>query len=99
MISPDVQPALFPSMSAYESAKRPRPDVSRPGRSMLCSCEVSRDSPMKYCETTMPATPTGTFTKKIQFQPMLSTMRPPQSGPIASASAETPAQIDRKSVV
>ena len=31
--------------------------------------------------------------KKIQFQPMCSVIRPPTSGPIASAIAETPAQI------
>ena len=31
--------------------------------------------------------------KKIQFQLMCSVIRPPTSGPIASASAETPAQI------
>ena len=31
--------------------------------------------------------------KKIQFQLMRSVMMPPTSGPIASASAETPAQI------
>ena len=31
--------------------------------------------------------------KKIQFQLMCSVMSPPTSGPIASASAETPAQI------
>ena len=31
--------------------------------------------------------------KKIQFQLRLSTIRPPASGPIASASAETPAQM------
>ena len=31
--------------------------------------------------------------KKIQFQLMCSVMIPPTSGPIASASAETPAQI------
>ena len=44
-------------------------------------------------ETTMPTTPTGTLMKKIQFQFRFSTIRPPTSGPIASASAETPAQI------
>ena len=41
----------------------------------------------------MPRMPTGTLTKKIQFQLMCSVIRPPTSGPIASASAETPAQI------
>ena len=38
-------------------------------------------------------TPTGTLTKKIQFQLRCSVSRPPTSGPIASASAEVPAQI------
>src|SRR6266478_4210158 len=60
---------------------------------MLCSCDVSRDSSMKNFATTIPRIPTGTLTKKIQFQLMLSTMRPPASGPIASAMAETPAQM------
>ncbi len=40
-----------------------------------------------------PRTPTGTLMKKIQFQPMSSTISPPTSGPIARASADTPAQI------
>jgi hypothetical protein len=60
---------------------------------MLCSCEVSRDSLITSRETMIPATPTGTLMKKIQFQLMLSTIRPPTSGPIASAIAETPAQM------
>ena len=37
--------------------------------------------------------PTGTLTKKIQFQLACSVSRPPISGPSASASAEVPAQI------
>ena len=37
--------------------------------------------------------PTGTLTKKIQFHEMCSVITPPSSGPIASAIAETPAQI------
>ena len=41
----------------------------------------------------IPAIPTGTLTKKIQLQVRCSAMSPPTSGPIASASAETPAQI------
>ena len=41
----------------------------------------------------MPAMPTGTLTKKIQFQDRCSVSRPPVSGPIASAMAETPAQM------
>ena len=37
--------------------------------------------------------PTGTLMKKIQFQLTCSVRRPPTSGPIASAIAETPAQM------
>jgi hypothetical protein len=43
--------------------------------------------------TTMPSTPTGTFTKKIQLQSMWSVMSPPRSGPMARAIADTPAQM------
>ncbi len=60
---------------------------------MLCSRDMSRDSLITSCETTIPRMPTGTLTKKIQFQLRLSTIRPPTSGPIASAIAETPAQM------
>ena len=35
----------------------------------------------------------GTLRKKIQLQSMCSVTSPPMSGPIASAMAETPAQI------
>ncbi len=37
--------------------------------------------------------PIGTLMKKIQFQLTCSVRRPPTSGPIASAMAETPAQM------
>ena len=37
--------------------------------------------------------PIGTLMKKIQFQLQCSVMSPPTRGPIASAIAETPAQI------
>ena len=37
--------------------------------------------------------PTGTLMKKIQLQSMCWVMSPPTSGPIASAMAETPAQM------
>ncbi len=42
---------------------------------------------------TMPSTPTGTLMKKIQLQFAFSVSTPPTSGPIASAIAETPAQM------
>ena len=37
--------------------------------------------------------PTGTLMKKIQLQSMYWVISPPTSGPIASAMADTPAQI------
>ena len=57
-----------------------------------CSREVSLHSSMSRNAATIAIAPTGTLMKKIQFQLMCSQMRPPTSGPIASASAETPAQ-------
>ena len=53
----------------------------------------SRDSSMKRKLATIARIPTGTLMKKIQLQSTCSVMRPPTSGPIASASAETPAQM------
>src|SRR5438105_4847777 len=80
-------------MSAYVSAKSPIPEVTRPGRSRRCSCEVSRDSSTKTRAAAMPMAPMGTLMKKIQLQSIFSVSRPPTSGPIASAIAETPAQM------
>src|SRR5262249_5496069 len=48
---------------------------------------------MNAYAATIASAPTGTLMKKIQFQLMGSVIRPPTSGPIASASAETPAQM------
>src|SRR5262245_44960544 len=48
---------------------------------------------MKRRAASTPSTPIGTLMKKIQLQLTFSVRRPPTSGPIASASAETPAQI------
>ena len=61
--------------------------------STLCSRDMSRDSVITSQETTIPRIPTGTLMKKIQFQLIVSTITPPTSGPIASAMAETPAQM------
>ena len=48
---------------------------------------------MKMNAATMPAIPIGTLMKKTQLQLACSVSRPPMSGPIASAMAETPAQM------
>ena len=42
---------------------------------------------------TIPRIPTGTLIRKTQFQLACSVISPPTSGPIASASADTPAQM------
>jgi hypothetical protein len=48
---------------------------------------------MKIRAANTPRTPIGMLMKKIQLQLICSVSTPPTSGPIASASAETPAQI------
>ena len=48
---------------------------------------------MKSRAAITPSTPTGMLMKKIQLQLTFSVRRPPTIGPIASASAETPAQM------
>ena len=48
---------------------------------------------MKTKAAAIASTPTGTLMKKTQLQLIFSVMMPPTSGPIASASAETPAQM------
>ena len=57
------------------------------------TCVSSFDSSMSRKLAPMPRMPTGTLTKKIQFQDRCSVSNPPVSGPIASASAEMPAQM------
>ena len=75
-----------------DTSRNQRPDVPRPGRSRL-SCVSSFDSVTSRSVAPMASMPTGTLMKKIQCQLRCSVSRPPTSGPIASASAETPAQI------
>ena len=53
----------------------------------------SRDSRTANNATTIAPAATGTFRKKIDCQLTLSTRKPPTTGPIASASAETPAHV------
>jgi hypothetical protein len=57
------------------------------------TCVESFDSAINRRLAAIPRMPTGMFTKKIHCQPTCSVSRPPTSGPIASASAETPAQM------
>jgi hypothetical protein len=89
----DPQAWSFVSMSPYVSPNRPIADVSSPGRSSRCSRDVSLVSSMKMPAASTPRTPIGMLMKKIQLQLIFSVSSPPTSGPNASASAETPAQI------
>jgi hypothetical protein len=75
------------------SANRPIPEVSSPGTSARWSSDMSRDSSMNTSAAATAAIPIGTLMKKIQLQWMCSVIAPPTSGPIASASAETPTQM------
>ncbi len=88
----EPQPYVFASISPYVSANSPIPEVASPGKSRR-SCVSSRVSSMKRKLAAIARMPTGTFTKKIQLQSACSVSSPPTSGPIASASADTPAQI------
>ena len=51
------------------------------------------DSRTNLVATNRATTPTGTFRKNTLCQPRLSTSTPPSTGPAASASADTPAQM------
>src|SRR5215472_4186564 len=75
------------------------PEVVSPGRSSRCPAEVSRDSSISTGASRSAARPAGTLMKKIQFQFACSVSSPPASGPIDSASEETPADADRCSAL
>ena len=91
-IRAEPQPYVFASIRPYVRANRPTAEVASPGRSSR-SWVGSRDSSIRRKLATIPTIPTGTLTKKIQCQLAWSVRRPPTSGPMASARAETPAQM------
>jgi hypothetical protein len=64
-----------------------------PGQSIACSCESSRDSWAANSVTATAPMATGRLRKKIARQETYSARAPPTTGPIASASADTPAQV------
>ncbi len=63
-----------------------------PGRSRL-KLVGSRDSATAQSVTSAPTIPTGTLIQKTADQLTRSTRTPPSTGPMASASAEMPAQM------
>jgi hypothetical protein len=64
-----------------------------PGQSSRWSTVSSRDSSAANSVTATAATATGTLRKKIARHETSSVNQPPTSGPIASAIADTPAQM------
>ena len=64
-----------------------------PGQSIECWVLSSRDSCAANSVTATAPTATGRFRKKIARQDTYSVSAPPTTGPIASASADTPAQV------
>ena len=71
---------------------RPTLSAARPGQSMLVPAPGSVDSGAARAVIAIPSAATGRFIQKITRQ-SISIRRPPASGPIASATAETAAQI------
>ena len=93
MISGEPQPHEFPSMSASTSAVRPIESVAMPGRSIRRSTVSSRDSRVANSVTATAPTATGRLRKKIARHETCSVRKPPTTGPIASASPDTPAHV------
>ena len=67
--------------------------LATPGTSTSRTAVSSRDSRAASSVTTTAAIATGTLRKKIDCQLTSCTSRPPSTGPIASAIADTPAQV------
>ncbi len=89
----EPQCQALPSTRASTSAARPIVRLSTPGTSTRCAAVSSRDSRTANSATSTAPTATGRLRKKIDCQLTLCTSRPPSTGPMASAIAETPAQV------
>ena len=93
MILSEPQPQLLLSTSARMRAVSPTDSVAMPGMSMRRSIVSSRDSCVANSVTATAPIATGTLMKKIARQETYWVSAPPTTGPSASASAETPAQV------
>ena len=91
--SGEPQPHELPSIRASTSAVSPIDRVTIPGQSIECRVLSSRDSCAANSVTATAPAATGRFRKKIARQDTYSVSAPPTTGPIASASADTPAQV------
>src|ERR671928_1262157 len=89
----EPQPQELPSTSASTSVPRATLIVATPGMSTWWVELSSRDSRAAASVTNTARAATGTLRKKIDCQETFSTRKPPTTGPMASASALTPAQV------
>src|SRR3954462_7734677 len=92
-IPAEPQPHELPSTSARTRAERPTVMGLTPGKSTWWVELSSRDSRVAARVTATATTATGTLRKKIDCQETFSTRKPPTTGPMASARAETPAHV------
>jgi hypothetical protein len=92
-IRAEPQPQELASTSASTSAARPTVIAATPGMSTDAGAVSSRDSCVANNVTTTAPAATGRLRKKIDCHETLSTRKPPTTGPMASASALTPAQV------
>ena len=89
----EPQPQLLPSTSASTSAVRPTVSAAIPAKSTVLPTVSSRDSLAANSVTRVATTAIGGLMKKIARQLTCSVRKPPTTGPMASASALTPAQV------
>ena len=91
----DDHPQSSPCTSASTISPRPRVNAITPGTSRWRPAFSSRVSRVARAVHRKPRASGGTPIQNTQRHDNWSTSTPPTSGPIASATAETPAQIPR----
>ena len=88
----DVQPAWRPSMTAEVNANSAVMTSTCARRSKRRG-RSARDSRTKRAVKASASAPSGRLTQKIERQPMLSTSKPPSSGPAAMATPKAAPQM------
>ena len=89
----EFQSQALPSTSASTSAVSPTVMLAMPGKSTLRDTVSSRDSRAANSVTATAIRAIGGLMKKIARQLTCWVRKPPTTGPMASASALTPAQV------
>src|SRR5918994_5989460 len=87
-----VQPASTPSISANTTPVNASVESATPGRSSG-GAPGRRDSGSQRSPSGAATSTNGTLTRNTQRQPATSTSTPPRTGPMASATPATAAQI------